>query len=65
MLHMFVQVVELSDYRDSICYYDSLGLFTIVIVDCMPDNLTSIILCEFVWNTYVQVLPAKIYQLSI
>ena len=41
MLHMFVQIIGLSDYRDSICYHDSLGLFTIVIVDCMPDNLTS------------------------
>ena len=28
-------VLGLSDYRDSTHYRDSLGLFTIVIVDCL------------------------------
>ena len=28
-------ILGLSNYRDSTCYRDSLGLFTIVVVDCL------------------------------
>ena len=41
----------LSDYRDSICYPDdSLGLFTIMIVDCL--SIWIVILLEFLWNIF-------------
>ena len=33
--YLFYQILGLSDYRDSTRHRDSLGLFTIVIVDCL------------------------------
>ena len=29
------KLLRLSDYHDSTCHRDSLGLFTVVIVDCL------------------------------